>query len=118
MKKFMLRAIPVLFVAVLIIGNYVFAANATNGLPLNGTASNTASKLVGRIWGTVFMILRVLAVGAIVFAGVKYMFASAESKADIKGGLIGLVIGAILVFGATFLVEIISNTAEDLSKTA
>jgi len=115
MKKFMLRAMPVLFVAVVILCNCVFAASATGDLPLNQQGSATASRLVGRIWGTVFMILRVLAIGAIVFAGVKYMFASAESKADIKGGLIGLVIGAILVFGATFLVEIISNTASELS---
>ena len=35
------------------------------------------------------------------------MFASADQKADIKKGMIGLVIGAILVFAASTVVQFI-----------
>lgn len=111
MKKFMLRVMPIVFVAMVIITNSVFAVNIPGG-----TSSKTTDKLVGNIWATVMTIMRVLAVAAIVFAGVKYMFASAESKADIKGGLIGLVIGAVMVFGATFLVDMLTDTAGELTK--
>ena len=58
--------------------------------------------------------MRILAVAAIVFAGVKYMFASAEGKADIKNGMIGLVIGAIMVFGASIVIDIIMTAAEQV----
>lgn len=111
MKKFMLRAIPVVLVAVIILANSVFAVD----LP-SGKSSASTDKIVGNIWATVMTIMRVLAVGAIVYAGVKYMFASAESKADIKGGMIGLVVGAIMVFGATFLVDMLTKTAEEVTK--
>ncbi len=111
MKKFMLRIIPVALVAVVILANCVFAVDIPSG-----NSSKSTDKIVGNIWATVMTIMRVLAVGAIVYAGVKYMFASAESKADIKGGMIGLVVGAVLVFGATFLVDLLTNTANELTK--
>jgi len=110
----MLRVMPIVLVALVMMGGSIFAYSVDTSLT-NPSGSIGLENNVSKIWGTVLTIMRILAVAAIVFAGVKYMFASAESKADIKGGLIGLVIGAILVFGATFLVEIISNTASELS---
>ena len=48
------------------------------------------------------------------------MFASADQKADIKKGLIYLVIGAILVFAASTVVNIIISgvNAADPTKTS
>ena len=66
---------------------------------------------VAAIWSTVLTILQILAVAAIVIAGVRYMFASADQKADIKKGMIGLVIGAILVFAASTVVQFIISAA-------
>lgn len=111
MKKFMLRVMPIVLVAMVIITNSVLAVDIPKG-----TESQAVKGLVGNIWATVMVVMRVLAVAAIVFAGVKYMFASAESKADIKGGLIGLVVGAVMVFGATFLVDMLTSTAGELTK--
>lgn len=111
MKKFMLRVMPIILVAVIMIGNSAFAAVD----PYNPTGTlKGADTLINNVWGTVLTVLRVLAVAAIVFAGVKYMFASAEGKADIKGGMVGLVIGAVLVFGASIVVEVIMNAASSL----
>ncbi len=107
MKKFMLRVMPIVLVAVLVIGGNVFALDPFNP---SGHVGNVESA-VNNIWGTVLTILRVLAVAAIVFAGVKYMFASAEGKADLKSGMIGLVVGAILVFGASIVVQLIMDAA-------
>lgn len=112
MKKFMLRVMPIVFVALLIVGNSVLAWSGVDKNITNPTGSIGLENKVGNVWGTVLTILRILAVAAIVFAGVKYMFASAEGKADIKGGMIGLVVGAIMVFGASIVIDIIMSAAE------
>lgn len=113
MKKFMLRVMPIVLVAVLVLGNVVMAYSVDNKYT-NPTGSIGLEDNVNNIWGTVLTVLRILAVAAIVFAGVKYMFASAESKADIKGGLLGLVVGAIMVFGASIVIDIIMTAAEQV----
>lgn len=113
MKKFMLRVMPIVLVAVLVLTNSIYAYTVDTTIT-NPTGSIGLETSVGKIWGTVLTILRILAVAAIVFAGVKYMFASAEGKADIKNGMLGLVVGAIMVFGASIVIEIIMNAAEKI----
>ena len=44
------------------------------------------------------------------------MFASADQKADIKKSMIILVIGAVLVFGASTIISIIANTTAEVAK--
>lgn len=77
-----------------------------------GTADPNVTGVTGRVWQTVITVVQVLAVGAVVFAGLRYMFASADAKADIKKQTVILVVGAILVFGATYIVQLISNIAD------
>ena len=110
MKKFMLRIIPIVFVALVILTGLVFGIDDIYNP--SGQLGNVEG-VVNNVWGTVLTILRVLAVAAIVFAGVKYMFAGAEGKAEFKTGLIGIVIGAILVFGASIVVELIMGAANE-----
>lgn len=115
MKKFMLRVMPIVLVAVLVLTGSVFAKTATE--IMNTTDSiGTVDTAVSRVWGTVLTILQICAVGAIVFAGVKYMFASAENKAEIKNGMIGLVVGAILVFAASTVVQFILKATKEVSN--
>ena len=115
MKKFMLRVMPIVLMAVLIIAPAVWAAPYN---PLNNNPANSITKVddaVQKIWGTVLTVLQVCAVAALVFAGVKYMFASADGKADIKNGMMGLVIGAILVFGASAVIKLIINASTEIT---
>lgn len=117
MKKFMLRVMPIVLVALLIVGNTVFAVDKVKDGVFNPSASvDTVDKIAQRIWGTVLTILQIAAVAAIVFCGVKYMFASAENKAEIKNGMLGLVVGAILVFAASTVVQIILKATSDVSN--
>lgn len=115
MKKFMLRVMPIVLVAVFIFTGCVFAADVNtiwNNAQGSGVSSVTGA--ANKIWSTVLLILQICAVAAIVFAGVKYMFASADQKADIKNGMIGLVVGAILVFAASTVVQFIINAANEV----
>lgn len=121
-KKIFLRVLPVLMLAVMLISsNFVFADNepiSTNFSNIsNGTASSSLSNTTKNIWSTVTLILQILAVAAIVFAGVRYMFASADAKADIKKQLVILVLGAVLVFAASTIIQVIvkvTNQVVDL----
>lgn len=113
MKKFMLRVMPIVLVALVMMGGSIFAYSVDTSLT-NPSGSIGLENNVSKIWGTVLTIMRILAVAAIVFAGVKYMFASAEGKADIKNGMIGLVVGAIMVFGASIVIDIIMTAAEQV----
>ncbi len=113
MKKLM-KVLPVMMLVVLAFTS-VFAISADVGdltQGQGGAATITAAS--GRAWATVVTIVQILAIGAIVFAGLRYMFASADQKADIKKSMSTLAIGAVLVFGATTVVKFISSATTEV----
>ena len=114
MKK-LLKVLPVMLVLALVLTNVFALDDEYKNVLSNGNASGTVSDLTGNIWSTVKVVAYVLAVGTIVFAGLKYMFASADQKADIKKSIGILIIGAIFVFGATLIIDIVSNVTNDVT---
>ena len=124
MNKKNILVVFLLVLAVALCFNNVFAFSTfevDNVKDVGGTTDgmDTANNAVKRIWGTVSLILQVCAVAAVVFAGVRYMFASADGKADIKKQTVGLIVGAILVFGATTLINfVITITSEVTGGTS
>ena len=117
MNKKVIIAITIVMVLLLSVTPYVLAANQngpiSSSLPNSGNAKvEKVYNAVSGVWGSVVLIVRILAFSAIIFAGVRYMFASSEDRADIKKSLIILVIGAIFVFGATTVVDIVRNIAQ------
>ena len=117
MKK-LLKILPVVMV-VCLVATSVFAVTVPNSSDLGTSAgSNTVKQLTQNIWGTVITIVRVLAVGCVVFAGLRYMFASADQKADIKKSMGILAIGSILVFGSTFILQLIAKVTNEVAGNA
>ena len=114
MKK-LLKVLPVMLVLALVLTNVFALDDEYKNVLSNGNASGTVSDLTRNIWSTVKVVAYVLAVGTIVFAGLKYMFASADQKADIKKSIGILIIGAIFVFGATLIIDIVSNVTNDVT---
>lgn len=60
--------------------------DTTVNLP-TGEGGNESLRVVtslGKAWATIVVIVQILSIGLIVFAGLRYMFASADKKADIK----------------------------------
>ena len=121
-KKIFLRVLPVLIVLMVVFTTNVFAAGTqegfesfTNNMTVAANKSGKTINSISNVWGIILTVLQVAAIAAVVFAGVRYMFASADSKADIKKQMIWLVIGAILVFGASTVIQLITNFADDLT---
>lgn len=127
-KKIFLRVLPVLIIAVMMFTfsfNFVSAAKNTKTAtePISndlssmggGNGSTTLNDTAKNIWSSVTLILQILAVAAIVFAGVRYMFASADAKADIKKQMVILIIGAVMVFAASTIINVIVNVTKEIA---
>ena len=65
--------------------------------------------------GTVITIIRYAAIviGVVLIAvfGIKFMLGSAEEKAEYKKSFIPLIVGIVVVFGATYIAQLIFNIA-------
>ncbi len=117
--KLTIKVLPVIIMIVLVAMPAVFGAIIdpevnTGGLQPKSVQTQT---LVGNVWSILKLILQIAAIGALVFAGVRYMFSSADQKADIKKSMGILAVGAVLVFGASIVVEMLVNIMRDLSQT-
>ena len=101
MKKIMIC----LMMAVMLVTANVYAANAA--FPNESGSVGRLETVVGNTWQTASTVIQVLAVACVVFAGVRYMFASAEKRADIKRGLSFLIIGSVFIFAAATVARFI-----------
>lgn len=101
--------------ACLLLGSVCYAIEAP---PIgNGTIiSNSASEPAGKIIGAIQFIGYAIAIGMLIYVGIKYVMSSAQDKASLKNNLIRYVIGAIIVAGATTILPIITGLAGDSSS--
>lgn len=58
----------------------------------------------------------VVAVVVILVIGIKYMMGSAQEKAEYKKTMIPYVVGAVLIFGATTIVNVVYNLANGINS--
>ncbi len=68
-----------------------------------------------QIVGLVQTVGVVIAVVILLVLGIKYMMGSAEEKADYKKSMIPYIVGAILIFASTTIVNIVYNLAIGLN---
>lgn len=78
-------------------------------------AGNVGTKEIktigGKIVGIIQIVGTMVSVGMVVIIGIKYVIGSAEERASYKKTLLPYLIGAILIFGATNLTQIIYTWA-------
>ena len=66
------------------------------------------------ILGIIQVVGTIIAIGILMVLGIKYMMGSAEEKAEYKKTMIPYIVGAILIFAATFIVEAIYQFANNV----
>lgn len=95
----------------LTMGSMVFAGDVIKpSVPGDNPFSSAGSTVLGYIqWFGYAM-----AVGMLLYIGIKYMMASANEKADLKKGSINYVIGAVLVFAAATIVGMFKTVGEQI----
>lgn len=106
MKK-MVKILPIVMVMCIVLTS-VFAVDVPTDAP-TGSVAGSVTTVAGNVWATIASVIQLLAIAAVVFAGLKYMFASADSKADIKKGLGILALGAAMVFGSVTILRMFSD---------
>lgn len=92
----------------------IYAANSNElgtgfdkSLLATATVDTKIENVTIRMTSTILTILQMAAVAGIVVCGVRYMLTSAEQKADIKKSMIYLVIGCVIVFATSTVVQFI-----------
>lgn len=98
----------------------IITGNATGANGLKGSNTGLSffngdlSISFARVFTLLVMVGKVLTVLAIIYMGVKYVFAGADAKAQLKQKTPALIIGIILIFCATTFLGIIANTISDV----
>jgi len=114
-KKIMKIGIVLMIIAtVLMAVNMVFASGFTDlGDRPNPTSTgvSSVSSVVGNVMGIVQYICYAAAVVLLVILGVKFMTSSPDAKAEVKKSAVIYIIGAVLVFAAGLILNILSSWA-------
>ncbi len=82
----------------------------------NGTANTKIKRSAQRIWGSFTLIAQILSFAGIIILGIRYMYMSADQRADVKKTFVYLIIGMILVFGASTVVQFVTNASTTVLK--
>lgn len=84
-------------------------------IPTAGSDQSGAASSVQSIVGALIFIIQIIAFAAAVimlmFLGIKYITASPDGKAEIKKSSVQYVVGAIILFAATGILQIVRNFA-------
>lgn len=116
-KNMIYKIIPVVIILLIIITNvFGFGDGFDPSIVPNGNVVTKLKTPIQKIWGTLSLILRVCAVGGIILTGIRYMFAGADAKADMKKTLPLLIIGIVIVFASTYVIDFIVDIVKEVTK--
>lgn len=77
----------------------------------NAEGSANVKSVGGKIVGIIQVVGTIVAVGMLIILGIKYMMGSAEERAEYKKTLFPYIVGAVLIFAASNLTQMIYNWA-------
>lgn len=113
MKKNKMLICLLLFVILFVSFDFVsYASNNTSIIPdvgpiLSGNGSTEAKELLNKVVGFLRWMGYAVAIGMVMFVGIKYMISSADERASMKGLLVKVVIGALIIIFANVIVNIV-----------
>ena len=116
----MISIVLAVFMIVATMSSVVLAADIEGALTQigQGNANASANKVV-ELGATIVTIMQtvgiVVAVVVLLVIGIKYMVGSAEEKAEYKKTMIPYIVGAILIFAATTIVNVVYNLANSFN---
>jgi len=116
-KKMSVALIIVSLIVIVISSSAVFASDIMNNInrlaneSTDGNIVNSASEIAGTIITVAQVICSGVAVAMLTVLGIKYMSSSAGDKATIKKHAVVYVVGAIVMFASTGILEIIQSFA-------
>lgn len=112
--------ILVIMIALMAVSNVVLAApDLSADIKDMANGSGNQPKEVLNLGKTIVSIMQtvgiVVAVVVLLILGIKYMMGSAEEKAEYKKTMIPYLVGAILIFASTTIVNVVYNIANSFN---
>ena len=114
MKKNIIKMTIALFFVLLVVANFALASSGIKVPTIKQVQGGKAESLVGQILGILQFTAVAIALGMLLVIGIKYITASPEGKADIKGTAIAYLIGAVCIFAAVLVISASSLVAASL----
>ena len=118
--KKMSKIISVVLIITTILSAFsmVFATGPSIPTAVSPTGSDQVSNIAGMVIYVIQIIAFAAAVIMLIFVGIKFLTASPEGKAEVKKIAVIYVVGAILLFAATGILQIVRSLANNISGTA
>lgn len=115
-----LAAMLTVLMITICLGSTVFASDSLlDPSKVKGSTSDQATKVQGignKILGVVQVVAVTIAVIMLVVLAIKYLTSSPNEKADVKKSAITYVIGAVVLFGSSGLLQVIKGFVDEASK--
>ena len=120
MKK-SIKIISILLIAltIMFVATTTFATDEEfrpSNVEINTRNTDSVKSIGARITGIIRVVGTIAAVAMIIVLGIKYMMGSAEEKAEYKKTLFPYIVGAILIFAASNLADMIYTWAISISS--
>ena len=115
------KLVKILTTVLLIVMMVSVAANcfAIDHSQITGSTDGTGSTEIANVGKSIVGILQtvgiILSVIVLIILGIKYMMGSAEEKADYKKSMIPYLVGAILIFAASALAQVVYQFVTGIS---
>ena len=117
-KKNLVKIFVIVLVTLLIASTISFADYSPKTfkkeIDTAGEGTEKVKDVGGQIVGLIQVVGTIVAVGMLIVLGIKYMMGSAEERAEYKKTLFPYLIGAVLIFAAANLTQMIYNWAINL----
>ncbi len=118
-KSELTKILLIAIMLVLTLSTVAFASVYTpndfkNKINTNGDGTQNIKTVGGKIVGIVQVVGTIVAVGMLMVVGIKYMMGSAEERAEYKKTLFPYLVGAVLIFAASNLTQVIYTWASKL----
>ena len=114
MKK-LIKILPIIMTVMMVLMAASPVLATVGGISINPDTASAQGKLgntPNRILGIIQVVGTVIAVGVLMVLGIKYMMGSAQEKAEYKKTFIPYIVGALLLFGASGILDIIRQFIE------
>ena len=110
-------AVVIALTVIVSLCNVCMAIEVTDIKPNTKVQSTNLTNIGSNIAGIIRNVGIVLAVVILMILGIKYMVGSAEEKADYKKSIIPYLVGAIILFGAAGIAQVVVSLSGNLTTS-
>ena len=118
MTKKVMRIVAILLAVVFVValtgGAFAVDLTAFDGVSDTSNASASVTRIIGAIINIIQIVGTGVAIIMLIVLAIKYISAAPGDKADIKKHAVVYVVGAIVLFAATGILQIVKNFAGNI----